>query len=282
MKLVMLTEELARRFGDKKAIEMIKAAGFDGYDYTMAEYNHDLLFNNDNYLEYAKEIRRMADELGISCLQAHAPSPRMRTLEQVLPCVPMFMKAIEISAILGCKMLVVHPGSFLSAKENKIHLYDKILPFARQKGVVIATENMFKWKDETETETVPAACGTAQDFIEHIDLVNDEFFTGCLDVGHAEMVNCEGAAYMIRQLGHNRVGALHIHDNDLYEDLHTLPFIGKINWDEVTKSLKEIDYQGNFTYENTCFFKSFPDDLLMNCLILSEKVGRYLMQLITE
>lgn len=40
---------------------------------------------------------------------------------------------------------------------------------------------MFKWKDETET--VPAACGTAQDFIEHIDLINDEFFTGCLDVG---------------------------------------------------------------------------------------------------
>lgn len=32
MKLVMLTEELARRFGDKKAIEMIKSAGFDGYD----------------------------------------------------------------------------------------------------------------------------------------------------------------------------------------------------------------------------------------------------------
>lgn len=31
MKLVMLTEELARRFGDKKAIEMIKSAGFDGY-----------------------------------------------------------------------------------------------------------------------------------------------------------------------------------------------------------------------------------------------------------
>ena len=67
---------------------------------------------------------------------------------------------------------------------------------------------MFKWKDETET--VPAACGTAQDFIENIDLINDEFFTGCLDVGHAEMVNCEGAAYMIRQLGYNRVGALHI------------------------------------------------------------------------
>ena len=96
------------------------------------------------------------------------------------------------------------------------------------------------------------------------------------------MVNCEGAAYMIRQLGHNRVGALHIHDNDLYEDLHTLPFIGKINWKEVMDSLREIDYQGNFTYENTCFFKSFPDDLLMNGLILSEKVGRYLMQLITE
>lgn len=68
MKLVMFTEEPARRFGDKKAVEMIKSAGFDGYDYTMAEHNHDLLFNNDNYLEYAKEIRRVADALGIPCL----------------------------------------------------------------------------------------------------------------------------------------------------------------------------------------------------------------------
>lgn len=279
MKLVMLTEELARRFGDKKAIEMIKAAGFDGYDYTMAGHNHDLLFNNDNYLEYAKEIRRVADKLGIPCLQAHAPSPRMRTLDQVLPCVPMFIKAIEISAVLGCKMLVVHPGSFLTAKENKIHLYDKILPYAREKGVVIATENMFKWKDETEIETVPSACGTVQDFIEHIDLISDEYFTGCLDVGHAEMVNCEGSVYMIRRLGRNRVGALHIHDNNLYGDLHTLPFLGKIDWKEVMRALKEIDYQGNFTYENTSFFKCFPDELLMDGLMLSEKVGRYLMQL---
>ena len=35
-------------------------------------------------------------------------------------------------------------------------------------------------------------------------------FYGLLGRGHAEMVNCEGAAYMIRQLGYNRVGALHI------------------------------------------------------------------------
>lgn len=275
----MLTEQIARRVGDKKAIEMIKTAGFDGYDYTMAEYNYDLLFNNEKYLEYAKEIRRFADDLGISCLQAHAPSPRMRTLEQVIPCVPIFLKAIEISAILGCKILVVHPGAFLTAEENKTHLYDKLLPYAIEKGVIIATENMFKWKDETEKETVPAACGTALDFIEHIDLMNNGNFTACLDVGHAEMVNCEGAAYMIRQLGHNRVGALHIHDNDLYDDLHTLPFVGKIDWEEVMQALKDINYQGCFTYENTAFFKAFPDELLLDCLRFSEKVGRFLINL---
>lgn len=78
-------------------------------------------------------------------------------------------------------MLVIHLGFFLTAEENKIHLYDKILPFAREKGVVIATENMFKWKDETETETVPSVCGTAKDFINHIDLINNEYFTGCLE-----------------------------------------------------------------------------------------------------
>ena len=282
MKLVMLTSEIARRFGDERAIEMIKSAGFDGYDYTMAEYNYDLLFNNENYKEYVKEIRKKADELGIPCLQAHAPSPLMRTLDQVLPLVPVFIRAIEITAILGCKILVVHPGSFLTAEENKVHLYDKLLPYAKEMGVTIATENMFKWKDETETETVPSACGTAQSFIEHIDLINDSNFTACLDIGHAEMVNCEGAAYMLRALGHDRVGALHVHDNDLYDDLHTTPFVGKINWEEVIQALKDIKYDGHFTYENTLFFKNFPNELLFNCLIFIEKIGRYLIKRIEE
>ncbi len=194
-----------------------------------------------------------------------------------------FLRSIEVASILGYKIIVIHPGAFLNAKENKTHIYDKLLPFAKKVGVTIAIENMFKWKKGfEEIETVPAACGTAKDFVEHIDLINHTKFTACLDIGHAEMVNCEGAVKMIKALGHDRLGALHVQDNDLFHDNHTLPFLGKINWNDVTKALKEIKYKGNFTFENSAFLEGFPDVLIPQALKLVEQTGRYLIELIEK
>lgn len=283
MKLVMLTSELSKRFGDKKALEYIKKAGFDGYDYSMFDHVNEYIFNNDNYIDYAKELRKVSDDLGLPCLQSHAPSPLMRTVEQVVPLEKTFLRSIEVASILGCKIIVIHPGSFLTAEENKIHIYDKLLPYAKEMGVTIATENMFKWKEGfEEIETVPSACGTAKDFVEHIDLINHPNFTACLDIGHAEMVNCEGAVKLIKALGHDRLGALHVQDNDLFHDNHTLPFLGGINWYEIAKALKEIDYKGHFTFENDGFLVGFPNELIPQALKLIEQTGRYLIKQIEE
>lgn len=282
MKLVMLTEEVSKRFGDETAVKLIKEAGFDGYDYSMFEHTDKFLFGDADYVAHAKKVRKAADDFGLPCLQAHAPCRYMRTREQVLSVIPDYLRSIEICAILGCKLLVAHPGSRSTAEENKMYLYDKILPYAEDAGVVIATENLFKRKVETEPETIPAACGTSEDFIKHIDLMNNPYFTGCVDIGHAEMVNCEGAANMIRKLGHDRVGALHVHDNDLFQDSHTTPFSGKINWNEVTQALKGINYKGNFTFENSKFMRGYPDELIPQCLKLIEQTGRYLIGLIEK
>lgn len=277
MKLVELTSGLGRRFGDEKAIRMIKEAGFDGFDLSMFDYNKEYLFT-DKYVDYVKNLKKVADEIGLPCLQAHAPSPTMRTMEQVMPLVDTFIRSIDICAMLDCKYLVVHPGAFLSAEENKI-FYDKFLPYAKEKGVYIATENMFKWKDEREVETVPAACGTAEDFVRHMEVINHENFVACMDIGHAEMVNCEGAVKIIKALG-KHIACLHVHDNDLFDDFHTFPFAGKINWKEVANALKEIGYKGCFTFEADAFMNNYPDELLPACLNLLEKTGRYLISLI--
>jgi sugar phosphate isomerase/epimerase len=160
---------------------------------------------------------------------------------------------------------------------NKERLYDLILPTAEKLGITVATENMFSWKDETETETVPSACGTAADFVEHIDIVSHPNCTACLDLGHAQMVNCEGAVALIRALGGKRIGALHVHDNDLYHDDHIFPFAGQSNWDEITSALAEIGYQGCFTYEADTFMRNYPNELIPACLHLLVQTGRYLI-----
>lgn len=86
---------------------------------------------------------------------------------------------------------------------------------------------------------------------------------------------------MLRALRHHRVGA-RVHDNELYDDLHTTLFVGKINWEEIIQALKDIKYGGYFTYENILFLKNFPNELLFDCLIFIEKIGRHLIKRIEE
>ncbi len=283
MKLVTLTEGLSGRFGLKGALKLIKDAGFDGYDASLFyEMSRRGCFSGDDYKERAAEIRKYADDIGIPCLQAHSPCPNIRKYQDIVDCVPEQIRAIEISAILGAPILVVHPSSITDAEGNYEMIYSKLLPLARELGVKIATENMFAWKDVEEGDTVPSACGTAADFVRYIDYINDEYFTACLDLGHASMMNCEGAPKMIRALGHDRLKALHVHDNDCLHDDHSFPFTGNMDWNEICKALSEINYVGDFTFEANAFIKGFPDELVPTCMELLEQTGRYLISRINE
>lgn len=116
-------------------------------------------------------------------------------------------------------------------------MYLELLPFAKDCGVKIATENMWNW-DDAKDESCFAACAISESFIEHIDAVNDPYLVACLDIGHAEMRGSgSGAANMIRALGH-RLQALHIHDNDRWHDSHQIPFSMSIDFAPIAAALK--------------------------------------------
>ena len=66
MKLSVETYILHKRYGDKKAIQMLKKAGFDSIDYSfywLVESDETL---GDNYQDYARKIKCLLDENGIS------------------------------------------------------------------------------------------------------------------------------------------------------------------------------------------------------------------------
>ena len=74
MRLSVETGTLRRKFDDETAIRMISEAGFDAFDYSFFwtwGTSDDML--GDDYLEKAHKLRKLADELGIECNQAHAP-----------------------------------------------------------------------------------------------------------------------------------------------------------------------------------------------------------------
>lgn len=264
MKISTEIGSAAKIIGEEKAVEYIAKAGFDAWDFSMfamCKYDRDkkALFKNSHplasneYLAFARKLKQIGLDNGIECNQSHAPFP------SAIPEIRSFFKrAIECTAEAGGKICIIHPQNNKSAQENA-EMYYELLPFAKDHGVKIATENMWNWDDEKD-ESSFAACSTSESFVEHIDVVNDPFFVACLDLGHAEMRGSgSGASEMIRALG-SRLQALHIHDNDKWHDSHQIPFSMSIDFDAVVKALKDINYQGNFTLEADRYLNIYNEE----------------------
>ena len=284
MKIVTYTGDIAQRVGAKEAVRLFKEAGFDGYDFTFRKDRKvDPGLYDDDFIPFIKELREYADSIGIPCLQCHTLFPTLKpggvNADEVYE---VQVKCLEAASLLGCKIAIVHPGNNCSAEENYEFMYKRLLPVARRLGVKIATENMWNW-NEWKTQTYPAACGLAEDFNKHIDLAGDDFLVGCLDVGHAEMQNTQGAPYMIRTMGNKRIRTLHVHDNDLVNDNHTYPFIGRIEWEPIIEAFRDIGYDGYFTFEcDGAVSNRYPVELLPAVLKLLYQTGRYLVDKIEK
>ncbi|MBR6693500.1 MAG: sugar phosphate isomerase/epimerase [Clostridia bacterium] len=264
MKTSTEINSIAKIVGMEKAIELCAKAGFDAWDFSMfamstidlsanppSQNVHPL--NGADYLGFARKLRKIGLDNGIVCNQSHAPFPVH--VPDIRNCLK---RAIECTAEAGGEICIIHPDNKKSAEENA-EMYEELLPFAKSCGVKIATENMWGW-DRERDESSFAACATGEDFKKHIDVINDDFFVACLDLGHAEMRGSgDGAVNMIKTLG-RRLQALHIHDNDRWHDNHQIPFSMNIDFAAVVKALKEIDYKGYFTLEADSFLKDYNED----------------------
>ena len=264
MKISTEIASAAKHIGEEKAVEFIGKAGFDHWDFTMCQmfrYNklqgrvliEDSRFTGTQYLKLARQLRQIGLDNGITCNQSHAPFPT--DVPQVRS---LLKRAIECTAEAGGQYCVIHPMNNGLPEENA-ELYWSLLPFAKEHGVKIATENMWNWNAD-KTQTCFAACSTTESFNAHLDAVNDPYLVACLDIGHAEMRGSgSGAVDMIHGLG-DRLKCLHLHDNDLLHDSHQLPYSMQIDFGAVLKALKEIGYAGELTLEVDQYLTAYNKD----------------------
>lgn len=264
MKISTEIQSISERVGERKAVELCAKAGFDGWDFSMFDmcrylWPEDIVVDSkhplrtNEYLKFARELKKIGLDNGIVCNQSHAPFP------VDIPEVRSYQKrAIECTAEAGGEICVIHPDNNKSPEENA-EMYMELLSFAKDCGVKIATENMWNWHEGDEYSSF-AACATSESFCQHLDVINDESFVACLDIGHAEMKGSgEGAVNMIHALG-SKLQALHIHDNDLHHDTHQIPFSMKVDYEPIVKALKEVNYSGWFTLEATTYLAGFDKD----------------------
>lgn len=280
MKISTEIGSAARIIGEEKAIEYCAKAGFDAWDFSMFsmckyDWKNNVLLENahplagGDYLKLARKLKRVGLDNGIVCNQSHAPFPT-----KCAEIRSYYKRSIECTAEAGGKICVIHPDNDKSAEENG-EMYLELLTFAKGYNVRIATENMWNWDGEKNCSSF-AACATPESFNAHLDAVNDEYLTACLDIGHAEMKGSNTSAVeMIKALG-DRLTALHIHDNDRLNDSHQIPFSMDIDFNEVVAALKQIKYKGYFTLESNQYLKDYTAENVFDGIKNLERAARKL------
>lgn len=81
-----------------------------------------------------------------------------------------------------------------------------------------------------------------------LDRLDSEHFGICLDTGHLNLTDGDQRAFILK--AGKRLHALHIADNEGRRDQHMMPFgRGNVDFIQVVKALREIDYEGEFNLE---------------------------------
>ncbi len=289
MILSTTTGGLNKRYGYKRAIEILANAGFDAIDLSLCEMRDEgNVFCSDDYAEAAKDIRAFAESKGVFFNQAHAYFPSsFEDEERTKIAYDKIVRGLEIASIVGAKVIVVHPKQHLYyvngknaeiLKELNYKFYKSLIPYCEQYGVIIATENMWQ-SNKINKVIIDSTCSRGPEFCEYVDMLGSEWITACLDLGHCGLVG-QLPQNMIRALGHDRLGALHVHDNNGREDSHVepmAPFVSTIDWEEVCKALAEIDYKRDFTFESNSTFKNAKDETVDALAKKLHDIGRYLI-----
>lgn len=189
--------------------------------------------------EWAEDLRRRADELGVQYTHAHAEGyPTERGIAM--------LRSFEVCRILGISYLVVHPifsmdGKNIEDDEEFIRVnadaYRGLLPYAEEAGVTILTENLLRG-----SSIAPRAIAKLVSAVAHPN------FGWCFDTGH---VNYRGDG--IESLREAEVVPLSLHIQDNHGpgsgDEHLLPGDGVIDWKLFLDLLVEVGYRGDLVLE---------------------------------
>lgn len=257
-------EHIAIPAGREKGIEILAKAGFPAIDITIQGDLSYILA--DDWRETALRYKEIADSYGVVFNQAHAPfgggyDNYTKNLVPILP------RVFEFVSVLGVKQVVVHPlqrgryyGHEQELFEMNMEFYKSLAPHAKKHGVKICIENM--WQNHPVTGHIcDDVCADPHELVKYYDTLNDpEAFTICLDLGHVALCGREPED-AIRIIGHDRLGAIHVHDVDYVHDMHTLPGMGKLNWDAICHALADIKYKGEFTLEADIFMARYDAEL---------------------
>lgn len=269
-------------------MKRIYAAGFTAMDINFSDWVE--LTHEGRYFPYSEavwedwigEIKLFSEDYGIRLNQAHGPlfnifdeGARGDHLRR------MCEKSLLAAARLGIPWVVFHAGTgkgdfsspehIQSLKEANRRFFDPLAELAEKERVGIALENM---SDRFAAKDGGMYCARLEDLLGLADSFQSPYVGICWDTGHAHLQG-EVQSRCIEEIG-ARLKALHLQDSDGLSDQHTAPYYGTIDWNDVIKGLRKIDYKGDLTFEAHNLIHRVPDNCKDSALSLLFQIGRSL------
>ena len=241
------------RYGDDKFIK-IKQHGYNSVDYNVSDTDCELYSMDEAALE--EKINKEAESAraaGVCISQVHGPwryPPQDGTEEDRAERLEKMQKAVRITAMLGCKYLVIHPIMPFGTHDLELdrgqetyelnkQFFRALVDHAKQHGVTICMENMPMLQFSLATPAQVLA------FVKDFD---DENLKICLDTGHVAVFPGASAGSAVREMG-AYIKTLHIHDNEGDRDAHLYPTAGIVDWPDFFRALDEIGFDGSLSLE---------------------------------
>lgn len=281
MNLSVELYSVTKHFGDHKAVELIKQAGFDAIDYSYYYEKECEEILGENYKEYAREFRAYLDRSGISCNQAHAPFTFQYGMsldvseEKYLHIV----RSMESAAILGAKNIVVHAVTVpedVDFEAYNIEYYKSFIPYCEAFNIHVAVENLFS--RDPKRHRLVGKLGSPKELNSIIKKIDSPWIVACVDVGHAALTGYEPEDFISR-VDPGILKCLHIQDNDYLDDRHMLPYLANLNWSAVMTALKKCGYEGELTFEIVKYLQKFPPELIPDALKFAAVIGKHLISI---
>lgn len=262
MRIVNTTSVFPPEMDLFEKVDRLTAAGFTCLDMTFSILDtypktHPLF--SDNWRSWVRELKAYAESKGALFTHAHGagwPAALYAKQDDHIG-----YRAIEVAAELGIQWIAMHSQDLHGTQapeyddyyveQNRIW-FTPYLERCKAYGVGLALENL-PWPNSNR----------AKPLADLVDALGGENVGVCWDTGHAHINQLPPSEMKV--LGH-RLVTLHIHDNHGTHDEHQIPYCeyGTYDWPAFMKTLREMNYQGDFVLEAHHQMRETTDEALWN------------------
>lgn len=223
-------------------------------------------WNVPKYTLHGEAMRRVIgawQDGGVEVWSVHVPAGRTIDLsrpEYAPAGIELTAGYMAVCADMGVDRIVLHASS------------EPYRPWERAERIRVAQDSvraLYRKDVQIAVETLPRTClcNTAEETVAFLEPLRG--IAGCcVDVNHCQKVSPQDT---IRAVG-GRLITVHISDDDGVDERHWYPGEGVLNWAEILKALRAVDYRGCFLYELAQPF-DHPARIRRNYDMLLERYG---------